>query len=273
MSDHWLEALQALKGAIYQDKVYTALSILRQRGRPDLSSLHLSELRVFSQNGEDGILHDLVSSLNPPSFFVSFGAGDGWSSNARLWADVFGWSGVAFEADKASFDELSLRFGARKTLSAQNEWVLPENVNDLLESNNVPNEFGILDIDIDGQDYWVWEAMSDHWKPQIVVCEYNSLFGNELRVVEEKGHDVLEPTDTWGASLRAVEELGRRKGYDLVYAELAGVNAFFIRSDLNPGLSYSFVRTPNYGLRGLPHPPAVTHPLGGAESRPVCEVE
>lgn len=264
--------LQDLKAAIYQDKVYTALSMLGQRGRPDLTRLHLSELRVFSQNGEDGILYDLVSALDPPSFFVSVGAGDGWSSNTRLWADVFGWSGVAFEADNASFEELCLRFGKRKTLLARNELVLPENINELLDSSDVPHEFGILDIDIDGQDYWVWEEMSDHWRPQIVVCEYNSLFGDELRVVEEKGHSVLEPTDTWGASLRAVEELGRRKGYDLVYTELAGVNAFLVRSDLNPGLSSSLVRTPNYGLRGLPHPPTFTHPFGGVESRPVREV-
>lgn len=272
MTENVLTAIQVLKETLYQDKVYTALALLRQRSIADFQKMELSELRVFSQNGEDGILFDLVSALDPPHFFVSIGGGDGWSSNTRLWSDVFGWAGVLFEADSKSFAQLTVRLGERSGLKAFHEMVNPETVNELLESNGVPEEFGILDIDIDGQDYWVWESLSEYWRPYIIICEYNSLFGNERVVVEEKGHDVSEMTDSWGASLRALEALGKQKGYDLVYAEMAGVNAFFIRTDINPGLSFSKERSPNYGLRGFPHPREVTHPKGGYGSRPVSEL-
>lgn len=272
MAEDVLKAIQVLKETLYQDKVYTALAILRERSAPDFRKVALSELRVFSQNGEDGILYDLVSVLDPPQFFVSIGGGDGWSSNTRLWSDVFGWGGVAFEADSESFAQLSLRLGQRSRLRASHDMVTPETVNELLESNGVPEEFGILDIDIDGQDYWVWESLSERWRPHIVVCEYNSLFGNERLEVERKSHDVSEMSETWGASLRALEALGKKKGYDLVYAEMAGVNAFFIRTDLNPGMSFSKERTPNYGLRGLPHPIEVTHPNGGTQVRPLAQL-
>ena len=272
MPENVQQAIQELKETLFRDKVYNALSVLSQRNQPDLTDIHLREFRVFSQNGEDGIIYDLVRFLKPTPYFVSIGGGEGWSSNTRLWWEVFGWSGVIFEADLTTFNELSLRQKRRKRVTAAHATVKPETVNALLESNNVPEEFGILDIDIDGQDYWVWKALSEKWRPHIICCEYNSDFGNEDLVVEKQDNDVAEMTSTWGASIRALEALGREKGYDLVYAEMTGLNAFFLRSDLNPGLSFSMERTPNYGLRGFPHPPVVTNPEGGNRTRPVVSL-
>lgn len=135
----------------------------------------------------------------------------------------------------------------------------PENVEDLFDRSDVPTELGILSIDVDGQDFWIWKALPERFQPAIVIIEYNaSLMGSEL-IVERKGWPwTPEWVDTVGSSLAALQALGERKGYVLVHTMSVGVNAFFVRRDLLEKVGRSLrgetVHPPNLWKTGGYHP-------------------
>lgn len=248
-----------LKNVQYVDKVYAGLSELRRRLIEPLSDsydLRLSELRIFSQNGEDGVTFELLRALGiEEDYFVEFGVGDGWSCNTRLLAEALGWSGAYFEIDNESFLALSERYVNSKKVVARQGAITPDNVNHFFDEAGVPENLSYLCIDIDGQDYWVWRALEPRFQPAIVVLEMNLAYGLEDSLGEALGADQSVLTETWGSSFQALVALSRSKGYSLVHVEMAGVNAFFVRDDLLVGLSLNGVteRSPNYGLRGKNH--------------------
>lgn len=264
--------LSVLKDVAYVDKVYSGISELRRRSQEPpfpVVDLRLAELRVFSQNGEDGVTIDLVRRLaGVVDHFVEFGVGDGWSCNTRILAEVLGWRGTYFEIDPGTHAQLQERYVNSTRVRATRAAVTPENVNDLFAAAEVPSEFGVLCIDIDGQDYWVWQALSDAYRPAVVIAEVNLAYGIEAAVTEAPGAPQDMLTETWGASLLAMQGLGHAKGYRLVHVEMAGVNAFFVREDLLVGVDIVGMveRSPNYGLRGRNHSPERLY--GSAERVP-----
>ena len=263
-----------MAGEIEARLAYLALSELRRRRAVDTDGLapgprgpvdlRTAELKVFSQNGEDGVLWEMIGALEiTTEFFVEFGVGDGSECNTRLLADVLGWSGVMFELDRREFDTVESRWRARSDITTRNTSVTPENVNQLFDECGVPSDFGVLSIDVDGQDYWIWKALSNDYRPAIVIIEYNASHGAERSVVEEPGLPwSLDYSDTFGASIEAIRRLGRTKGYELVHLEMAGVNAFLVREDLlaRVDLRGTVQRGPNYGLRGGRHPGSPVRP-------------
>jgi hypothetical protein len=111
-------------------------------------------------------------------------------------------------------------------------FVTRDNINGLIREAGLDAEPDLLSIDIDGNDYWIWDAI-DCAHPRAVVIEYNGVFRPPHQIVQE-----YDPAFEWGsdayfgASLKALEVLGTRKGYALVGCNFAGVNAFFVRNDL-----------------------------------------
>ena len=168
--------------------------------------------------------------------------------------EVLGWSGVYFEPAPQAFARLAERLANRADIRTFREFVTPETAQTLFAQAGVPPEPDLLSIDIDGQDYWVWEAL-DAYSPRVVVIEYNAALPAELRVVERKGISRTGPAPRpyFGTSLGAMRALGDRKGYTLVHAELAGVNLFFVRNDLAQSFAPTLARGPNYFLRGGKH--------------------
>ena len=123
----------------------------------------------------------------------------------------------------------------RHELQAVAAFITAENINELLRRHVPSPDIGILSIDIDGNDYWVWRAI-DAVKPRIVVAEYNSVFGPELAVTIPYQPDFNRTRAHhsnlyWGASLAALCELASSKGYAFVGSNSAGNNAFFVRQD------------------------------------------
>ena len=264
--------LSVLKDVLYVDKVYAGVAELRRRSIESTRAsvdLRLAELRIFSQNGEDGVTCELLRNLpGVPTSFVEFGVGDGWSCNTRVLAEVLGWSGTYFEIDPQTHASLQERYINCSRIAAVRSAVTAANINDLFAAANVPDEFGVLCIDIDGQDFWVWEALAPAYRPAIIIAEVNLAFGLTAAVAEGPGAQQDTLTETWGASLRAMEGLGRQKGYRLVHVEMAGVNAFFVRDDLLRDVEVIGVveRSPNYGLRGRNH--SIERLYGTAERVP-----
>jgi len=113
--------------------------------------------------------------------------------------------------------------------------VTRENINQLFSENGFTGGIDLLSIDIDGNDYWVWQAI-DIVNPRIVVIEYNASMGNteSLTVAYDPDFDrfAKHPLGFYhGASLIALTKLAQVKGYILAGCDSTGTNAFFIRGD------------------------------------------
>jgi hypothetical protein len=199
-----------------------------------------SEFKAYSQWGEDGIIQRLIHE-GPIAhrIFVEFGVQDYTEANTRYLLTHDNWSGLILDGSEANIaavkrDPLYWRYN----LKAVAAFITRENINVLLRENGLGGEIGLLSVDVDGVDYWIWEAI-DSVNPALVVTEYNARFGPDRAVtvpydatfVREKAH---HSCIYYGASLAALVALGRRKGYAFVGANSAGNNAFFVRRDLLP---------------------------------------
>jgi hypothetical protein len=199
-----------------------------------------AEFRVFSQGGEDGILQHLMRHIAiSKKIFVEFGVENYTESNTRFLLMNDNWAGLVIDGsarnvDFIKRDDIYWRFN----LKAENAFISRENINDLIRRNGIEGEIGLLSIDIDGNDYWVWEAI-DVVVPSIVVLEYNARFGPERAVTIPYDAGFVRTIAHhsniyYGASLAALCLLGKRKGYSFVGCNTSGNNAFFVRSELRP---------------------------------------
>jgi len=245
--------------------IYLSLSELRRRHRAERAEVRKGtltefELSCFSQHGEDGVIAEILARTGSGgNFFVEFGIEDGREGNCVFLADVLGWSGLFLEADRADYDGLAGKYAADEHVMTMNVAVTPENVEDLFATAGVPSEPDVLSIDVDGADYWIWDALN-RYRPRLVVIEYNALLPQGRQLVQPRDQEeAWLGTDYFGASLDALCALGQRKGYQIVHTELAGGNSFFVRNDLVADRFPSSDQVPrrhrpNYFLTGYRHP-------------------
>ena len=147
-----------------------------------------------------------------------------------------GWQGLWLERseDCVSLVKQRLaRFIAAGRLRVDQQTVTAENVDALLSAGALSPEPDLLSIDIDSNDYWVWQAL-ESIRPRVVTIEYNATWRPPLAVTMKYDPAVeVRSTDAnTGASLSALQKLGDRKGYRLVGCCFTGVNAFFVRENL-----------------------------------------
>ena len=170
---------------------------------------------------------------------MEFGVEDYQEANTRFLLVNDGWSGLVMDASEENIKRIRRDpLSWQHNLKAQGAFVTRENIDGLLTNQGLAGDIGLLSIDIDGNDYWVWDAITVV-SPAIVVIEYNARFGPQRAVTvpydprfeRAKAHPSMI---YYGASLRALWLLGKRKGYALVGCNAAGNNAFFVRKDLLP---------------------------------------
>jgi hypothetical protein len=232
--------LESLREQIVESKLLTARVLINQmKSAGRLPRLADAEFKVFSQFGDDGIIQYLVQQTGIPAdrqTFVEFGVQDYQESNTRFLLVNDNWRGLILDGSQTNMDKV-IQGGDywRHDLTAVAAFIDRDNVNALFSSHGFSGEIGLLSIDIDGNDYWVWERI-EIVSPIVVVAEYNSTFGAR--------HAVTVPYDPvfernrahysnlyWGASLKALCLLAQRKGYAFVGSNSAGNNAYFVRLD------------------------------------------
>jgi hypothetical protein len=216
--------------------------------RPPISdAINDFELKIHSQNGEDGILLFIFSQIGiTDRRFVEFGVGDGSICNTANLSLNWGWSGLLMEAEAEDVE--SARRNYREWLGPEADrvqirqaFITAENINELLRAEGFEGPIDLLSIDIDGNDYWIWNAI-DQIEPRVVVIEYNASFGPKESVTipydpKFNAYAVHVSGIFHGASLAALRKLGEAKGYALVGCDSRGVNAFFVRREsLQAGL-------------------------------------
>lgn len=223
---------QALVRALYLDRL-----------RPTSSDLELTAARfsISSQNEEDGMVVAVLGRVEPEFHrCVELGCGQNGGSSGFLVGEL-GWEGLMIDGDGAKVVAAQALFEGRRATVLQ-EWISIETVNELLRANRFDRDIDYLGIDLDGNDFWIWNALE--LRPRVVVAEYNSIFGPDAAVTIPYRPDFDKatakregaPRGYYGASLGALVHLGRRRGYKLVAIEPRGVNAFFVRDDLAPEL-------------------------------------
>jgi hypothetical protein len=193
--------------------------------------------KVFSQSDEDGIIQEIFNRIGTTNrTFIEIGVDAGIECNTvKLLME--GWSGVWMDASEGEAAQMRGKFSfIYDQLTLKEEHVTAENVNDLIfDAGFNEGEIDLLSIDVDNNDYWIWEAITAVY-PRVVVIEYNATLRPPMSMVIP-----YDPTQKWdgsnfhGASLEALVKLGNRKGYDIVGCTLAGTNAFFVRRDLIQG--------------------------------------
>lgn len=189
--------------------------------------------QVCSQNGEDGMIREVFRRIGTGNrIFVEIGVGDGTENNSAFLL-ACGWSGYWIDGNPAIQQRIDQwNAGDPGCLQGLVTFVTRENAVQLLRQMNVPEQMDLLSIDVDQNTYYVWEALS-HYRPRLVVVEYNAALPAEIDWKVAYVPDKLwDGTMNYGASLKALELLGRKLGYSLVGCNLTGVNAFFVRDDL-----------------------------------------
>ena len=200
--------------------------------------LHDSEFKVYSQWGEDGVIQYLIKNIHIENkTFIEFGVENYKESNTRFLLINNNWSGLVIDGDPKNIEVIK-NDGIywRYNLKAEASFITAENIDDIFAKNGIKGEIGILSVDIDGNDYWVWDSIRSV-NPAIVICEYNSLFGSSKKVTTPYKPDFVRFKEHYsfiyyGASISAFTELASSKGYSLVYGNSNGNNVFFVRNDL-----------------------------------------
>ncbi len=242
---------------ISQRQLYHYYQGLKQKG--ELPPISETGFRVFSQFEEDGKLLFIYSIIGmDPKTFVEIGADDGVNSNSANLYFNFGWYGLFIDGN-----ENAIKRGRKFFSKYPHSWfykptfvcskVLRENVNQLIEKAGFKGEVGLLSIDIDGNDYWVWDAITVI-EPRVVIIETHNEFG--LR-------DIVVPYDAnyfypgkhpvyHGASPVAMNNLAKKKGYRLVGANDLGSNFIFVKNGLGDA------ELPEVSVESLLKHPSVT---------------
>ncbi len=172
---------------------------------------------VYSQNGEDGIIAKILEVLPATDrWCVEFGAWDGeFLSNTCHLIERDGYRAVLIEPDQKKFAQLRKRHGSNSNVISLSRFVgfsREDNLSHILSDLPIPKDFDLLSIDIEGNDYHVWDSVSSY-EPKIVLIAYNPSIPNEIDFVQQADPKVKE-----GASLIALTRLAKAKGYELVCA-------------------------------------------------------
>ena len=197
-------------------------------------------IKIYSQNDEDGIVLYILKYIGiKTKKFIEIGVENGTECNTTNLLKNFNWRGVQIEGDKILYNDAKIQLKKIlkkkiKNLKLLNIFITKKNINKILKKN-CGKEVDLLSIDIDGNDFWVWKSIN-YIKPRLVIIEYNSFFGPTLSCTIPYNPkfiwDHKNKRSYYGASLKALEKLGKQKKYTLVGVDGNGVNAFFVRDDL-----------------------------------------
>ena len=196
------------------------------------------EFKIFSQRGEDGIIQHLIRHVPIKNeTFIEFGAETYIESNTRFLMMNNNWNGLIMDGSEENMR--SVRQSSwfwMYDLIAKSAFIDAENINGLIAVHGL-TDIGLLSIDIDGNDYWVLQALDlSKLNPSILVLEYNALLGRDraISVPYEKDFNRTRAHYSnlyFGASLMALTDLAVEKGYAFVGCNLAGSNAFYVKKE------------------------------------------
>lgn len=204
---------------------------------------------VTSQHGEDGVIEkifEIIGSKN--KWCVEFGAWDG-----KLYSNTFnlvvnrGWNGVEIESDAGKFAELKTTYKGFPVMCLNSKVEIDgiNSLDSLLKNTPCPKDFDFLSIDVDGPDYYIWEAFVEY-TPSIVCVECSPTLRNGEEFIQ---HIPFPRKKYVGTSLASLTKLAKRKGYELI--SVCAINAFFVTKQLFPLFEIKDNDVSNYKIWAL----------------------
>ena len=235
--------IQRIAAMILQQK-YPSIAEER-KSKQKINEINQHEFSLYSQCGEDGILLYIFSKIGVTNrCFVEFGIGDGKTCNSANLSLNFNWRGLLIECDEKNvtkarqyYKMMLEREGYR--IKIVQSMVTKDNINKIIQESGIQGQIDLLSVDIDGNDYWLWQAITGI-NPRVVVIEYNASLGSDKSITvkydPQFDRHKIHPTGFYhGASLVALTKLAHAKGYVLVGCDSAGIDAFFVRKDVAKG--------------------------------------
>ena len=213
--------------------------------------------KIFSQNGEDGIIDYLIEKLKIENLkFVELGVGTYKESNTRFLFMDRACKGLIVDKEENLENQVKENVEFWKgDLEIVNTTLKKENINEILNKNNFLDNLDLFSIDLDGIDYWIINELPDKFS-KIAIIEYNSVFGDSVEITVPYSenfnrHDYHYSCLCYGASLKAVINLMQNKGFEFLGVNEIKNNAFFVNNDfsdffnLENNLSLSFCTNAN----------------------------
>jgi hypothetical protein len=237
--DEVLDRLERIEAAVAESKkTHRLVAAVARRlflegiELPPRKRLRAKRFGFISQNEEDGLLLEIFRQIGiTDSRFVEIGCGLN-GGNSGFLARECGWAGLMIDGQSDAIKKVSVLYASEDVVT-ECHLMSRENINPVLEQAGFIGEIDLLSIDVDGNDFWLWEALTV-CRPRVVIIEYNWLFGSTAAVTIPYDADFLLPKAKTrafrGASLEAMVRLGKRKGYRLITSER--VNAVFLRDDV-----------------------------------------
>ena len=219
---------------------YKTYSVEDKRIYENLSE---SGFRCFSQFEEDGIILFILSSIGfKTRKVVEMCIGNGEECMAANLVINHGFQGFLFDGDADNIIHAKKFFNSKKDCILnfpyiKNSWITKENVNSLLRNSCGEVEVDLLSLDVDGNDYYIWEAISVI-NPRLCVFETHNVIPSDLSLTIPYKHDFnyedgsSDESDFRGVSLLAMKKLSALKGYRLIGSHQNGFNVFFLRNDI-----------------------------------------
>ena len=229
------------------ENVILLLGQIQSKLNSDFKSKNINdyEFKAFSQWGEDGIIDYLVSNLNIENkTFIEFGVENYEEANTRFLLEKDNWKGLIIDSSKKNIEHIKCQdYYWRHDIKALHDFVSRENINKILKNNSYTGDIGLLSIDIDGNDIWIWKEISVV-KPIILIIEYNAKLGDTKSLSIKYNPNFIRSSYglkklIYGASLKAIQKISEEKGYSLVCVNKNGNNAFFVRKDYINQLIYA----------------------------------
>ena len=200
----------------------------------NIENLSDTEFKIYSQNGEDGILDYLIFSLGiKRPKFIEIGIGDYSESNSRFIFERTSPKGMVVDSIPDLENKIKKRIKIWKgDLKIVNKEINSNNVLDTIKKDKMMVDLDLFSIDIDGIDYWVLDKLPKFFS-KIVVLEYNPTFGFELEVsvpnIPNFNRSLYHYSNLcFGMSFKAALNLMDKKGFYFVGSNFLKNNAFFI---------------------------------------------
>jgi hypothetical protein len=230
-----VERIESNINKLFQFQNYEMIN----KGKP--TRLNNFELKIFSQNGEDGIILEILKRFeNIQGRIVEIGIEDGTECNSANLLINFGWKGLLIEGDedyaKKANSYYCEKLKLKESVDIKCKFISTRNFSEVLRKSNYHEGIDILSIDVDGVDYWLWESLDSQIRPKLLIIEYNAYlpYDKAITVPDDEGFERYKKHQSgyyFGASLKALEKLGKEKGYSLVGCDSRGVNSFFVADE------------------------------------------
>lgn len=223
-----------------------------------LFSVDLSthEKSLYSAHGEDGLIARIFELLEPQSrYCVEIGAGDGITKSNTYLLRLQDWHCSLFD-----------RTNELTEFKLYKEFINANNINEIFQKYLIPQQIDLLCID-NFNEFYIWHALDPKYQPRVVIIKYNASLLLEDKVAKYCPFYCGDGTNYFGASIKALYHLGRKKGYSLIYAESIGMNLFFIRDDVLKEKNLQF-KNANDVEKLFRYPAYANGPHGGYKQDP-----